>query len=130
MLRQVPKDKLHFSKRVLTISQEEERITVQTADNCVYEGDILVGADGAYSAVRKRMYEALKQEGKLPKSDQEELPFKSTCLVGQTQPMDFANFPEFNKDQVAFYNTMAADQPYTVSFLCCFVHVIIEETWK
>ncbi|KAF9154172.1 hypothetical protein BG015_001689 [Linnemannia schmuckeri] len=113
MLRQVPKEKLHFSKRVLTINQEEERVTIQTADNCVYEGDILVGADGAYSAVRKRMYETLKQEGKLPKSDQEELPFKSTCLVGQTQPMDFADFPEFNKDQVAFYNTMAADQPYT-----------------
>ncbi|KAH7049878.1 hypothetical protein BKA57DRAFT_325575 [Linnemannia elongata] len=113
MLRQVPKDKLHFSKRVLTVTQEQERVTIQTSDNCVYEGDILVGADGAYSAVRKRMYEALKLQGRLPKSDQEELPFKSTCLVGQTQPVDFADFPEFNKEQVAFYNTMAADQPFT-----------------
>lgn len=123
MLRQVPKDKLHFSKRVLTVTQEQERVTIQTSDNCVYEGDILVGADGAYSAVRKRMYEALKQEGRLPKSDQEELPFKSTCLVGQTQPVDFADFPEFNKEQVAFYNTMAADQPFTVSFVLLFFFI-------
>ncbi|KAG0380663.1 hypothetical protein BGX24_006379 [Mortierella sp. AD032] len=114
MLRQVPKDKIHFNKRVLTIGQEEERVKIQTADNCVHEGDILVGADGAYSAVRQRMYETLKQEGKLPKIDQEELPFKSTCLVGQTKPIDFAaDFPEFNRDQVAFYNTMAEDRPYT-----------------
>ncbi|KAG0304683.1 hypothetical protein BGZ97_001381 [Linnemannia gamsii] len=113
MLRQVPKDKIHFNKRVLTIKQEAEKVTIQTADNCTYEGDILVGADGAYSAVRQRMYEILKQEGKLPKSDQEQLPFKSTCLVGQTQPMDFADFPEFNKDQVAFYNTMSENKPYT-----------------
>lgn len=129
MLRQVPKDKLHFSKRVLTVTQEQERVTIQTSDNCVYEGDILVGADGAYSAVRKLMYEALKQEGRLPKFDQEELPFKSTCLVGQTQSVDFADFPEFNKEQVAFYNTMAADQPFTVSFvLLFFFHLIIEDT--
>ncbi|KAG0277221.1 hypothetical protein BGZ95_006293 [Linnemannia exigua] len=114
MLRQVPKDKIHFNKRVLTIGQEEERVKIQTSDNCVHEGDILVGADGAYSAVRQRMYEILKQEGKLPKIDQEELPFKSTCLVGQTKPIDFgADFPEFNRDQVAFYNTMAEDRPYT-----------------
>ncbi|KAF9099768.1 hypothetical protein BGX29_004969 [Mortierella sp. GBA35] len=114
MLRQVPKEKIHFNKRVLTISEKEERVKIQTADNSVYEGDILVGADGAYSAVRKRMYEILKQEGKLPKSDQEELPFKSTCLVGQTTPFkDFADFPEFDKEKCAFYNTMAEEKPYT-----------------
>ncbi|KAF9906865.1 hypothetical protein EC991_000229 [Linnemannia zychae] len=114
MLRQVPKEKIHFNKRVLTISQEEERVKIQTSDNCVHEGDILIGADGAYSAVRQRMYETLKQEGKLPKIDQEELPFKSTCLVGQTKAVDFAaDFPEFNQDQVAFYNTMAEDRPFT-----------------
>lgn len=117
MLRQVPKDKIHFDKRVLTIKQEAERVTIHTADSSVYEGDILVGADGAYSAVRQRMYETLKQDGKLPKTDQEQLPFKSTCLVGQTQPMDFADFPEFNKNQVAFYNTMSENKPYTVSFV-------------
>ncbi|KAG9064186.1 hypothetical protein KI688_003374 [Linnemannia hyalina] len=97
LLKQIPTEKIHFSKRVLTISEKEERVKIHTADKCTYEGDILVGADGAYSAVRQRMYEALRQEGRLPKSDQEDLPFHSTCLVGQTTPVDFADFPEFQE---------------------------------
>ncbi|KAF9089474.1 hypothetical protein BGX29_012041 [Mortierella sp. GBA35] len=91
----IPSHKILFGKRVLSISENDERVKIQTADNCIYEGDILVGADGAYSAVRQRMYERLKKEGNLPKSDQENLPFKSTALVGQTRPLDPAEFPEF-----------------------------------
>ncbi|KAF9547130.1 hypothetical protein EC957_008810 [Mortierella hygrophila] len=113
LLKLIPAEKIHFSKRVLTISEKEERVKIQTADNCTYEGDILVGADGAYSAVRQRMYEALRQEGRLPKSDQEDLPFHSTCLVGQTTPVDFADFPEFQEPLCSFYNTMGKDSPHT-----------------
>ncbi|KAF9123106.1 hypothetical protein BGW39_009254 [Mortierella sp. 14UC] len=113
MLKQVPAHKIHFNKRVLTISDKEDRVKIQTSDNCVYEGDILVGADGAYSAVRQRMYEALKQEGRLPKSDQEDLPFHSTCLVGQTEPIDLKDFPEFQEPLCSFYNTMGKNSPHT-----------------
>ncbi|KAF9132329.1 hypothetical protein BGW39_000350 [Mortierella sp. 14UC] len=79
LLKQIPPHKIQFGKRVLLTKETEdkERVNVQTADNAVYECDILVGADGAYSAVRQRLYEALKNEGKLPKSDQEDLPFSS-----------------------------------------------------
>ncbi|KAF9910607.1 hypothetical protein EC991_006166 [Linnemannia zychae] len=113
MLKQVPAHKIHFNKRVLTISDKEERVKIQTSDNCVYEGDILVGADGAYSAVRQRMYEALKQEGRLPKSDQEDLPFQSTCLVGQTNPIDMEDFPEFQESLCSFFTTMGKDSPHS-----------------
>ncbi|KAF9138981.1 hypothetical protein BGX30_008521 [Mortierella sp. GBA39] len=115
LLKLIPAEKIHFSKRVLTISEKEERVKIHTADNCSYEGDILVGADGAYSAVRQRMYEGLRQEGRLPKSDQEDLPFHSTCLVGQTTPVDFADFPEFQEPLCSFYNTMGNDSPHTTS---------------
>ena len=116
LLRQIPPHKVLFNKRVLTISDsEEEGVRVQTADKCTYEGDILVGADGAYSAVRQQIYEALKQQGALPKSDQEDLPFMSTCLVGQTKPLDFAaDFPEFQETPSPFYSTMSKDAPFTV----------------
>ncbi|KAF9292900.1 hypothetical protein BGZ88_006000 [Linnemannia elongata] len=113
LLKLIPAEKIHFSKRVLTISEKEERVKIQTADNYSYEGDILVGADGAYSAVRQRMYEALRQEGRLPKSDQEDLPFHSTCLVGQTTKVDLADFPEFQEPLCSFYNTMGKDSPHT-----------------
>ncbi|KAF9120048.1 hypothetical protein BGW39_011702 [Mortierella sp. 14UC] len=113
LLRQVPAHKLLFNKRVLTVTEEEDSVKIHTADSSVYTGDILVGADGAYSAVRQQIYEALDKEGKLPKSDQEELPFSSTCLVGQTTKVDLDLFPEFKGEAVPFYNTMAADKPFT-----------------
>ncbi|KAF9547150.1 hypothetical protein EC957_008830 [Mortierella hygrophila] len=115
LLKQIPPHKIHFSKRVLSIVENDEKVTIQTADNGLYEGDIVVGADGAYSAVRQRMYEGLKQEGKLPKSDQEELPFHCTCLVGQTTVVDLEDFPEVKNDMSPFFNTMGEDSPYTVS---------------
>ncbi|KAF9276266.1 hypothetical protein BGZ88_001845 [Linnemannia elongata] len=113
LLKQVDPNKIHFNKRVLSVVEKEEKVTIQTADNGIYEGDIVVGADGAYSAVRQRMYESLKQEGKLPKSDQEELPFHCTCLVGQTKVIDLEDFPEVKNDMSPFFNTMAEDSPYT-----------------
>ncbi|KAF9102597.1 hypothetical protein BGX29_004399 [Mortierella sp. GBA35] len=112
LLKQIPVHKIHFNKRVLAISEKEDKVIIQTSDNCVYTGDILVGADGAYSTVRQQLYERLKAEGTLPKSDQEDLPFSCTCLVGQTEELDPQDFPQIN-DPIAQYTTLANDKPYT-----------------
>ncbi|KAF9084596.1 hypothetical protein BGX23_010402 [Mortierella sp. AD031] len=112
VLKQIPSHKIHFGKRVLNTSEKEDRVSVQTADNSIYEGDILVGADGAYSAVRQRLYERLRTEGTLPKSDQEDLPFSCTCLVGQTRELDPKDFPQIT-DPISHYATLGADKPYT-----------------
>ncbi|KAF9102598.1 hypothetical protein BGX29_004400 [Mortierella sp. GBA35] len=108
----IPAHKILFNKRVLNISEKEEKVTLQTADNCIYEGDILVGADGAYSAVRQRLYERLKTEGTLPMSDQEDLPFSCTCLVGQTRELDSRDFPQIT-DPIAQYTTLGEGKPYS-----------------
>ncbi|KAF9132883.1 hypothetical protein BGX30_012505 [Mortierella sp. GBA39] len=86
LYKQVPPHKIHLGKRVLITKQtgDNQRVTIQTADNSIYEGDILVGADGAYSAVRQRMYETLQKEGKLPKGDLEELPFSFVHQLDKT----------------------------------------------
>ncbi|KAG0203159.1 hypothetical protein BGX33_009262 [Mortierella sp. NVP41] len=111
---QVPAHKILLGKRVLTISEDDERVKVQTSDNHIYEGDILVGADGAYSAVRQRLYETLMKEGRLPKSDQEELPFDCTCLVGQTEVLDLEEFPQLKDLGYPFIFTLGGQgRPYT-----------------
>ncbi|KAF9124985.1 hypothetical protein BGW39_007751 [Mortierella sp. 14UC] len=113
ILKQVPAHKIHFSKRVVSITEQEDKITIQTADNSTYEGDILVGADGAYSSVRQSLHEKLKKEGKLPESDQEDLPFSCTCLVGQTKVLDPEEFPVVKERLCKFMTVLGNDKPYS-----------------
>ncbi|KAF9905577.1 hypothetical protein EC991_001538 [Linnemannia zychae] len=100
-LKQIPAHKIHFGHRVLNITEENNKVTIHLSNNDTYEGDIVVGADGAYSAVRQRMYEKLKAKGELPQSDQEDLPFGYTCLVGQTKVLDPKEFPIVNNPNKA-----------------------------
>ncbi|KAF9537188.1 hypothetical protein EC957_008679 [Mortierella hygrophila] len=113
ILRQVPPEKIHFGKRVLNISEDENKATIHLSNNEMYEGDIVVGADGAYSAVRQRMYEQLKAKGRLPKEDQEDLPFSCTCLVGQTEVLDPEAFPCIKDPICQFRVILGEDRPFT-----------------
>jgi len=111
ILKQVPAHKIHFGKRVLNITEEDDKVTVHTNDNGMYVGDIVVGADGAYSAVRQRMYDRLKAKGELPKGDQEDLPFSCTCLVGQTRVLDPEKHPIIKEPICVFPTVHGADKP-------------------
>ncbi|KAF9130631.1 hypothetical protein BGX30_013439 [Mortierella sp. GBA39] len=115
LLKQIPTTKILFGRRVINILEKESKVMVQTADNRMIEGDILVGADGAYSTVRQRMYETLKQQGRLPKTDQNDLPFRCSCLVGQTRPLDPEEFPVLKEERSRYFLTLAHDQPYSVA---------------
>ncbi|KAF9293295.1 hypothetical protein BGZ88_005548 [Linnemannia elongata] len=55
LISQIPKSRISFGKRVLSLVQGDNGAQIQTADGGVYEADILVGADGGYSAVRQAM---------------------------------------------------------------------------
>ncbi|KAF9093607.1 hypothetical protein BGX23_003110 [Mortierella sp. AD031] len=113
LLKQVPPHKIHFGKRVLSVAEKDDKVTLQTADNIYYEGDIVVGADGAHSVVRQRMYEALKAKGTLPESDQGDLPFSCTCLVGQTKILDPEEFPLLKEPLCQFRSVLGDDKPFS-----------------
>ncbi|KAF9994714.1 hypothetical protein BGZ79_000497 [Entomortierella chlamydospora] len=53
LLSKIPPNKIHFNKRVLSVGQSDKGVLLRCADGSIYEGDILIGADGAYSAVRQ-----------------------------------------------------------------------------
>ncbi|KAF9136069.1 hypothetical protein BGW39_008032 [Mortierella sp. 14UC] len=138
ILKQVPAHKIHFGNRVLNISEEEDKVTIHLSNNATYDGDIIVGADGAYSAVRQRMYEQLKAKGELPKADQEDLPFSCTCLVGQTKVLDPKEFPEIELPYCHFTAIHGKDNPYswhtfnTAQGTICFMilHHLTKKTTK
>jgi len=78
LLAKVPKEKLAFKKKVLAIKQTDDGVTIHCSDKTSYEGHILVGADGAYSAVRQCLYKDLAQKNKLPASDATQMNGKKT----------------------------------------------------
>ncbi|KAF9136064.1 hypothetical protein BGW39_008027 [Mortierella sp. 14UC] len=113
ILKQVPPHKIHFGSRVLNITEEDNKAVVHLSNNSIFEGDIVVGADGAYSAVRQRMYEQLRTKGELPKADQEDLPFSCTCLVGQTGVLDPEKFPIVALPKCLFNSIHGQDKPFS-----------------
>ncbi|KAG0378403.1 hypothetical protein BGX24_003937 [Mortierella sp. AD032] len=65
LLRQVPKARIHMSKKVTTVEQTNDGVVIHFDDKTTAKGDILVGADGAYSEVRQCIYDDLRNEGQL-----------------------------------------------------------------
>ncbi|KAF9211140.1 hypothetical protein BGZ59_008478, partial [Podila verticillata] len=113
MLRQIPKENILMNKKVLSYLQGENGVMIRCSDDSTYDGDILVGADGAYSAVRQHMYAALKKDGRLPASDDVALPFSCVCLVGQTEVLDPEEFPDLKLPLSQFMSVLGSDKTYS-----------------
>jgi 2-polyprenyl-6-methoxyphenol hydroxylase-like FAD-dependent oxidoreductase len=54
------KSKLLSNKHVQSIEEEENGVKVTTKDGSVYEGDIVIGADGVWSTVRQSMWQIME----------------------------------------------------------------------
>ncbi|KAI1321057.1 hypothetical protein EDD11_008638 [Mortierella claussenii] len=113
LLSKVPAEKIPLGKRVLSMRQNEHGVRIEFSDNSAVDGDILVGADGAYSGVRQSLYKQLKKDGKLSTSDDGALPFSCVCLVGTTKPLDPAQYPEFLLSYSRLHNVIGNNKPYS-----------------
>ncbi|KAF9300973.1 hypothetical protein BGZ74_007294 [Mortierella antarctica] len=109
LLRQVPRENIHMSKKVIAFEQNDEGVTIHCSDDSIYHGDILVGADGAHSAVREHLFQVLLDKGMLPSVDDGDLPFDCVCLVGQTEVLDPEDFPEMKLPNSKFNSILADD---------------------
>jgi len=103
-----------MSKKILSLLQNKEGVLIRCSDGSTYHGDILIGADGAYSAVRQALYKDLAKKGDLPRADGLPLPFNTTCLVGQTRPLDPEEFPHLKDWHTWFETTLGENKPYAV----------------
>ncbi|KAG0199147.1 hypothetical protein BGX33_011862 [Mortierella sp. NVP41] len=104
---------IHKGKKVISMYQDEKSVLVNFADGSQYEGDILVGADGAYSVVRQSLFEIVDQEDKLPASDAEDLPYSCIALSGHSAPLDPQKFPSLKDEYCHYNNTLFNDKPYS-----------------
>ncbi|KAF9428991.1 hypothetical protein BGZ94_000220 [Podila epigama] len=99
LVQEVGAENILLGKKVLAIKQGSEAVTLRCSDNSYYEGDIIVGADGAYSAVRQQLYKSLRLKKALPGSDNTDLPSRFVCLIGQTKALDPEEFTRLKEPE-------------------------------
>ncbi|KAF9115431.1 hypothetical protein BGX27_007806 [Mortierella sp. AM989] len=117
LLSKVPAEKIHYGKKVASIEQSEDKAVLRCTDGTTYEGDILIGADGAYSVVRQSMMDSLQKEGNLIKSDLLSLNLGYTCLVGTTRPLDPERYPALKDNHSHFSVVIANGKPHSCTIL-------------
>ncbi|KAG0311174.1 hypothetical protein BGZ99_010352 [Dissophora globulifera] len=165
LLSHVPKRKLRMGKKVVSFAQSpplspytqqdlskqppipvqrqlfrQQPIVLTCEDGTHFSGDILVGADGAYSVTRHLLYQQIENDyataketvltwqnseeiptrflrfEPLPDSDKEPLSFTSTCLVGQTEPsLDLKTFKNANGSDCKVGSVIGDNKPYSWS---------------
>ncbi|KAG0200264.1 hypothetical protein BGX28_006629, partial [Mortierella sp. GBA30] len=133
LLSKVPKEKIHWGKRMVGFKQDEHSVEIECQDNLdpsihnveenkmvTYTADILIGADGAYSAVRRKLYESMQAKGlKLPREDLAPLRFDSNCVIGVTDVLTEEEYPvlkEKSGDLYVLIDKKKAIQVYLFTF--------------
>ncbi|KAF9971778.1 hypothetical protein BGZ73_005160 [Actinomortierella ambigua] len=109
----LPEDRVHYGRFVLEIVNGTGGVQCKCSNGTVYDADILVGADGGYSAVRQKLYQRLKEKGLLPKADCELLNYRHSALIGLTEPMDINAFPVVDARFIEVNVVQSKDNSYT-----------------
>ncbi|KAF9428942.1 hypothetical protein BGZ94_000386 [Podila epigama] len=110
----IPAAKIHLRKTVSDVVETDQGVTCICADGTEYRGDIVVGADGAYSTVREVMYRNLKAINRLPASDSLPMNLTHVSVLGVSAPMDPKQFPRLLDDHSNFEMTLFRDKPLSV----------------
>ncbi|KAF9897680.1 hypothetical protein BX616_005157, partial [Lobosporangium transversale] len=114
LLSQLPPEKVHWNRYVLEIVNGNTGVQCRCANGTVEQADILVGADGSYSAVRQNLYRTLREKNLLPKSDMEPLKYTANTLIGITNPLDLEKYPAAGARFSEVNIVAGKDSPYTL----------------
>ncbi|KAF8936928.1 hypothetical protein BGZ47_009251 [Haplosporangium gracile] len=117
LLKNIPKEKIKYNKRVLTITQDADGATANCSDGSAYLSTIIIGADGAYSAVRQNIYKSLKAKGKLSSNDAKPLGYNQHCLVGVSKPFDPELYPVLKNDYTDFEIVIPNNDPFYAIYM-------------
>ncbi|KAG0370579.1 hypothetical protein BC939DRAFT_443712 [Gamsiella multidivaricata] len=117
LLKNLPKEKILYGKKMASIEQDLTSATVRCVDGSSYKSEIVVGADGAYSTVRKHMYEELAKKGKLSVNDAKPLTFDQHCLVGVSEPLDPQEHEIIRRETTDFEIVIPKTDPFYAIYM-------------
>ncbi|KAG0265824.1 hypothetical protein BG011_003975 [Mortierella polycephala] len=117
LLAKVSKSYLHRGKVVVDILQNPNGVSCHCSDGSIYYGDITIGADGAHSQTRERMYMQLKEQGKLPEADMEASLFDHVAIGGVSDPLDRNIYTTCQEPASEFQVIYIKESPYTLWYL-------------
>lgn len=94
------KSKVLTKKGVTRVEQTTEGVLVTTDDGRTFCGDVLVGADGIHSTVRREMWRLADQDntGFFPMDERSSVPTEYCCIFGISQPND--KFPKYSSQNI------------------------------
>ncbi|KAF9117008.1 hypothetical protein BGX27_007062 [Mortierella sp. AM989] len=116
LLSQIDPDKIHFGKKLVSIENlASGGVKIHCADSSSYTGDILVGADGAHSAVRQCLYKDMEEKGILPTSDSQAMTMGYINMVGTTDALDQETYADLKDKFTHFKFIIGNGKPYTWS---------------
>ncbi|KAF9199054.1 hypothetical protein BGZ49_010874 [Haplosporangium sp. Z 27] len=107
--RRVPEKNISLKKKIIRTEEKEGKVIIHCSDDTSYTGDILVGADGAYSGVRENMYKQMDEKGILPKSDLEDFAINYVTIVGVATPSDPEKYPQLKEEYSSFNQIIYGD---------------------
>ncbi|KAF9179165.1 hypothetical protein BGZ51_007160 [Haplosporangium sp. Z 767] len=113
----VPASKISMGQKVMSLEQNTLGVMIRVNDGTTHHGDILVGADGAYSAVRQSLFKRMDASGTLPAVDKEDMHVGYICMVGTTEPLDQEKYPDLKKDYSKFVQVVGKDKMYSWTVL-------------
>ncbi|KAJ4411603.1 hypothetical protein N0V91_001388 [Didymella pomorum] len=92
--------KVLTKKGVTRVEQTTGGVLVTTDDGRIFRGDVLVGADGIHSTVRREMWRLADQDntGFFPMDERSSVPTEYCCIFGISQPND--KFPKYSSQNI------------------------------
>ncbi|KAF7592167.1 hypothetical protein BBP40_000654 [Aspergillus hancockii] len=78
------KSRVHVSKQVSSVQSTASGVSVVTTDGSIYDGDLVVGADGIHSFVRSEMWRIadLERPGLISQEEKSSLKVEFACIFG------------------------------------------------
>ncbi|KAF9160882.1 hypothetical protein BGX20_002359, partial [Mortierella sp. AD010] len=109
LFKRIPTAKITLGKKIARTEEKDGKVHIFCSDDTTFQGDILVGADGTYSAVRQSLYELLREQNILPKVDQESLAVGYLSVVGVAEPKDPVKYPQLKDNFSHFSKVLGKD---------------------